>query len=176
MDKKSIAFGFLVGVLVTVGVCFFLLNKSRQIPSSIINDTRTATQSKGISMRIRIASIFVDDQGMALKFYTEKLGFMKKDDIPIGDFRWLTVVSPDAPEGMELLLEPNAHKAAKAFQKAIFEDSIPATILFVDDIQKEYERLKQLGVEFTTEPTKTGTVTIAVFDDTCGNLIQLVEQ
>jgi catechol 2,3-dioxygenase-like lactoylglutathione lyase family enzyme len=127
-------------------------------------------------MRIKIASIFVDDQDKALRFYTEKLGFIKKNDIPAGDFRWLTIVSADAPEGMELLLEPNAHKAAAAYQKAIFLDSIPATVLFVDDIQKEYERLKQLGIEFTTEPTKTGPVTIAVFNDTCGNLIQLVEQ
>ena len=127
-------------------------------------------------MWIKIASIFVDDQEKALTFYTEKLGLVKKDDIPTGEFRWLTVVAPDAKEGMELLLEPNVHKAAKAYQKAIFEDRIPATALFVDDIGKEYEQLKQIGVEFTTPPTKTGPVTIVVFDDTCGNLIQLVEQ
>ena len=98
------------------------------------------------------------------------------DDISAGDYRWLTIVSADAPEGMELLLEPNAHEAAAAYQKAIFSDSIPATLLFVVDIQKEYERLKQLGVAFITEPTKAGPVTIAVFNYTCGNLIQLVEQ
>ena len=127
-------------------------------------------------MRIKIASIFVDDQDKALEFYTEKIGFIKKNDIPVGDYKWLTLVSSDALDGMELLLEPNVHKAAKAYQKAIFSDNIPATTLFVDDIQKEYERLIELGVEFTTEPAKMGTARIAVFNDTCGNLIQLTEQ
>ena len=136
----------------------------------------TKTQLNGASVKIKIASILVDDQDKALKFYTEKIGLIKKDDVPVGEYKWLTLVSPDAPDGMELLLEPNAHKAAKDFQRAIFSDNIPATTLFVDDIQKEYERLKELGVEFTTEPTKMGTVKIAVFNDTCGNLIQLTEQ
>ena len=128
------------------------------------------------SMRIRIASIFVADQAKALTFYTETLGFQKKTDIPLGEHRWLTVVAPENAEGTELLLEPNVHPAAKTFQKAIFDDKIPATILFVDDMDGEFARLQGLGVEFTTKPTKMGEVTIAVFNDTCGNLIQLAQE
>jgi len=175
MDKKYII-GFLLGVFITIGIFFLLPDNSRIAQRSEISDTQTSKQLNRASMKIKIASIFVDNQEKALKFYTEKIGFIKKDDIPVGEYKWLTVVSPDAQDGMELLLEPNAHKAAKDFQKAIFSDNIPATILFVDDIQKEYERLKELGVEFTTVPTKMGTVTIAVFNDTCGNLIQLTAQ
>ena len=126
-------------------------------------------------MRIPFASILVDDQDKALAFYTEKLGLEKKADVPYGEYRWLTVVAPDARDGMELLLEPNAHAAAKAYQKALFEDNIPATVFFTDDIQTESELMKAKGVKFVKEPTKTDGVTIAVFDDTCGNLIQLVE-
>ncbi len=109
----------------------------------------------------------------ALKFYTEVLGFFKKTDIPAGEFRWLTVVSPEGPDDVELVLEPNAHPAAKAHQKAIFGDGIPATSFAVEDIQAEFERLKKLGVVFRSEPVKVGAVTIAVFEDTCGNLIQI---
>ena len=124
-------------------------------------------------MKIKLTSVLVDDQDKALKFYTEVLGFVKKTEIPVGEFKWLTVVSPEGPDDIELLLEPNNNPAAKTFQQAIFEQGIPATSFFVEDVQKEYERMKTLGVVFRTEPTPTGPVTIAVFDDTCGNLIQL---
>lgn len=126
-------------------------------------------------MKIKLSSIFVDNQDKALKFYTEILGFIKKNDIPLGEDRWLTVVSPEGPDDIELLLEPNSNPAARTYQKAIFEQGIPATAFAVDDIQKEHERMKNLGVVFRTEPTVTGPVTIAVFDDTCGNLIQIYQ-
>ena len=124
-------------------------------------------------MKIKLTSVLVDDQDKALKFYTEVLGFVKKRDIPAGEFKFLTVVSPEEPDGTELLLEPNENPAAKTFQKAIFEQGIPLAAFAVEDIQKEYERMKKLGVVFTMEPTKMGPVTQAVFDDTCGNLIQI---
>lgn len=127
-------------------------------------------------MKIKLSSIVVDEQDKALKFYTDILGFVKKTDFPVGEFRWLTVVSPQGPEDIELVLEPNAHPAAKTYQEAIYKDGIPATAFAVEDIQQEYERLKKLGVRFTMEPTKTGGPTIAVFDDTCGNLIQLYQE
>ncbi len=126
-------------------------------------------------MKIKLNSVLVDDQDKAFTFYTEVLGFVKKRDIPAGEFKWLTVVSPEEPGGTELLLEPNDNPAAKTFQKALFEQGIPLTSFAVQDIQKEYERLTRLGVVFSMEPTKMGPVTIAVFDDTCGNLIQLGE-
>jgi len=126
-------------------------------------------------MKIKLASVLVDDQAKALKFYTKILGFVKKRDLPAGEFRWLTVVSPDEPEGTELLLEPDENPAAKAFKKALFEQGIPLTAFAVDDIEKEYERMKKLGVRFTQKPTKMGSVTQAVFDDTCGNLIQIYQ-
>ena len=126
-------------------------------------------------MKIKLNSVFVDDQDKALKFYTEVLGFVKKHDIPVGEFKWLTVVSPEGPDDIELLLEPNDNPAAKTYQKAIFEQGIPSTSFAVEDIQKEYERMKNLGVVFSMKPTKTGEVTVAVFDDTCGNLIQLLQ-
>ncbi|TFJ91397.1 VOC family protein [Lentibacillus salicampi] len=124
-------------------------------------------------MRIKMTSVFVEDQDKALEFYTEVLGFQKKMDMPAGDFKWLTVVSPEEPDGVELLLEPNDNDTAKTYQKAIYEQGIPITSFVVDNIQAEYERLKQHGVEFTAEPTETGPVTFAIFDDTCGNLIQM---
>ena len=126
-------------------------------------------------MKIKLASVFVDDQDKALKFYTEILGFVKKRDVPAGKFRWLTVVSPEEPDGAELLLEPSDNPATKTFKKAIFEQGIPLTAFAVEDIQKEYERMKKLGVVFRMKPTKTGEATVAVFDDTCGNLIQLYQ-
>ncbi len=126
-------------------------------------------------MKITLTSVFVDDQDKALRFYTEVLGFIKKTDTPVGKYRWLTVVSPEGPSDVELLLEPNAHPAAKSYQEAIFADGICCTSFTVDDIQSECERLKKLGVVFSMEPTRTGSVTIAVFDDTCGNFIQLVQ-
>ena len=127
-------------------------------------------------MKINLTSVMVDDQDKALRFYTEVLGFVKKTDIPLGKFKWLTVVSPDAPDGVELVLEPNAHPAAQTFQKALFADGIPLTSFAVDDIQKEYQRMTNLGVAFRMKPTKTGPVTVAVFDDTCGNLIQIAQK
>ncbi len=126
-------------------------------------------------MKISYNGIFVDDQEKALKFYTEVLGFVKKEDIPVGEFRWLTVVSPDAQDGAELLLEPNDNPASEQFQKAIFEQGIPATMFGVEDLQKEYERLKGHGVQFVVEPTDYGSYSIASFRDTCGNLIQIVQ-
>ncbi len=124
-------------------------------------------------MRINITSVMVDDQDKALKFYTEVLGFIKKNDMPLGEYKWLTVLSPESDE-VELLLEPMEFTPAKTYQKALFDAGIPLTAFAVDDIDSEYNRLKNLGVIFKTLPTKMGTVTIAVFEDTCGNLIQLV--
>jgi predicted enzyme related to lactoylglutathione lyase len=126
-------------------------------------------------MKIKLTSVLVDDQDKALKFYTEVLGFIKKRDIPVGQFRFLTVVSPEAPDEVELLLEPNNNPAAKAYQKALYEAGIPLAAFAVEDIQQEYERLKKLGVVFKTKPTQMGQVIQAVFDDTCGNLIQLYQ-
>ena len=124
-------------------------------------------------MRINLTSVLVDDQEKALRFYTEVLGFREKHNIPIGEHRWLTVVSPDNPDGTELLLEPDEHPAAKPFKKALVADGIPYTSFAVDDVRAEYERLRALGVYFTQEPTEMGPVTTAVLDDTCGNLIQI---
>ncbi len=117
----------------------------------------------------------MDDQVKALKFYTEILGFVKKADITAYNYRWLTVVSPEEPDGTQLQLAPNTNPTAKTYQESNFKQGIPATMFFVDDIQKEYQRLKELGVKFTMAPTKTPGSTIAVLDDTCGNLIQLTQ-
>ncbi|MFE0105260.1 VOC family protein [Streptomyces sp. NPDC059009] len=126
-------------------------------------------------MKIYVTSVFVDDQEKALRFYTEKLGFEKKTDIPLGGpARWLTVVSPENPEGTELLLEPSGHPAVQPYKTALVEDGIPATSFAVDDVEGEFKRLRELGVEFTQEPLEMGGVTTAVLDDTCGNLIQIV--
>jgi len=127
-------------------------------------------------MRIHLSSVFVDDQDKALRFYTEVLGFIKKHDVPVGEFKWLTVVSPDDPDGTELLLEPDDHPAVKPYKEALVNDGIPATAFAVDDVQAEFERLSGLGVEFTQKPTAMGPVTTAVLDDTCGNLIQIAQQ
>jgi len=124
-------------------------------------------------MKIKLTSVFVDDQDKALKFYTESLGFVKKLEIPLGEFKWLTVVSPEEPDGVQLLLEPSDNPATQTFKKALVEQGIPLTTFFVDDIQSEYERLTGLGVKFTIPPTAMGPTTMAVFDDTCGNFIQL---
>jgi len=127
-------------------------------------------------MRIRLASIPVQDQDKALSFYTEKLGFVKKQDFPVGDARWLTVVSPEEPDGVELVLEPNGeYPAMKALKAALVADGIPITAFEVDDVQAEYERLRALGVEFPMPPTDMGTVMAAMLDDTCGNFIQLFQ-
>jgi predicted enzyme related to lactoylglutathione lyase len=125
-------------------------------------------------MKIITTGVFVNDQDKALQFYTEILGFVKKRDISAGQYRWLTVVSPDDQNGTELVLEPNDNPAAKTYQKAIFEQGIPAKQFGVSDVRAEHERLKELGVKFTMDPTKVmENVTIAIFDDTCGNLIQI---
>ena len=125
-------------------------------------------------MRIHLTSVLVDDQAQALRFYTEVLGFEKKTEIPMGEYSWLTVVSPEAPEGVELVLEPSAHPAVAPFKAALVRDGIPFTSFAVDDVAGEHERLVGLGVRFTQPPTEMGPVTTAVFDDTCGNLIQIV--
>ncbi len=124
-------------------------------------------------IRINVTSVLVDDQAKALAFYTEKLGFLKKTDEPAGAARWLTVVSPADPGGVELLLEPDGHPAVRPFKEALVADGIPFTQFAVDDVRAEFARLTGLGVEFTQEPTDLGPVVTAVFDDTCGNLIQL---
>ena len=125
-------------------------------------------------MKINLASIHVDDQDKALAFYTEKLGFLKKTVAPIGDdAKWVTVVSPDEPDGVELVLEPSDHPAVKPYRDALVADGIPFTSFAVDDVQAEFERLTALGVTFVQEPTVMGPVTTAVLDDTCGNLIQI---
>lgn len=126
-------------------------------------------------MRIKLTSIMVDQQDKALRFYTEILGFRKKHDIPVGEYRWITVVSPEGPDDLELALEPNANPAGKTFQGAMFNQGIPITAFEVSDIEGECARLKSHGVAFTQEPTPAGPVTIAVFSDTCGNLIQLYQ-
>jgi catechol 2,3-dioxygenase-like lactoylglutathione lyase family enzyme len=124
-------------------------------------------------MRINVTSVLVDDQDKAERFYTEVLGFSKKTEIPMGRHRWLTVVSPDDPEGVELSLEPDEHPAAKPFKQALVDDGIPFTSFAVEDVEREHERLSALGVSFTQPPVRMGSVTTAVFDDTCGNLIQI---
>jgi catechol 2,3-dioxygenase-like lactoylglutathione lyase family enzyme len=127
-------------------------------------------------MRIVLTSVYVDDQAKALAFYTDVLGFVKKKDIAFGKSRWLTVVSPDDPDSTELLLEPDGHPAAGPFKDALVNDGIPFTSFDVDDVHAEYERLTGLGVRFTQAPVEMGPVTMAVFDDTCGNLIQIAER
>ncbi|MCC8243237.1 VOC family protein [Saccharothrix luteola] len=126
-------------------------------------------------MRIHLSSVFVDDQAKALSFYTDVLGFVKKNDVPVGEDRWLTVVSPDDPDGTELLLEPSGHPAVQPYKDALVADGIPATAFAVDDVRAEYDRLRGLGVRFTQEPLEMGPVVTAVLDDTCGNLIQIAQ-
>ena len=126
-------------------------------------------------MKIKLVSLLVDDQDKALAFYTEVLGFVKKTEIPMGEFKWLTVVSPEGPDDIELALEPNAYPSAAVYQSALYEAGIPLNCFFVEDIHAEYVRLKDKGVEFKGPPAKEGTETVAMFDDTCGNLIQLCQ-
>ena len=124
-------------------------------------------------MKIKVTSIYVDDQEKALRFYTDVLGFVKKADVTQGQYRWLTVASPEEPDGVELQLAPNDNPAAKTYQQALFEQSQPAVMFFVDDAQREYDRMKAAGAEFTMPPTKVTGSTIAMVNDTCGNLIQI---
>ena len=126
-------------------------------------------------MRITMTSVLVDDQQKALRFYTEVLGFQKKTEVPLGEHSWLTVTSPEDPDGTELVLEPDAHPAAGPFKRALVEDGIPFTSFAVEDVVAEFERLRALGVHFTQEPVDMGPVTTAVLDDTCGNLIQIAQ-
>ncbi|MEU4979834.1 VOC family protein [Streptomyces sp. NPDC021969] len=128
-------------------------------------------------MKINLTSVFVDDQAHALRFYTETLGFLKKHDVPVGagEDRWLTVVSPEAPDGTELLLEPSGHPAVGPYRTALAQDGIPAASFAVDDVRAEHDRLRSLGVHFTQDPMEMGAVTTAVLDDTCGNLIQIMQ-
>ncbi|MGW5002882.1 VOC family protein [Streptomyces hydrogenans] len=126
-------------------------------------------------MRINLASVFVDDQERALRFYTEVLGFALKHDVPIGEDRWITVVSPEDPDGTELVLEPSGHPAVPPYKRALVADGIPATSFAVDDVHAEHTRLTALGVRFTQPPVDMGPVTTTVLDDTCGNLIQLAQ-
>ena len=127
-------------------------------------------------MKIVVTSVYVDDQEKALQFYTKRLGFVKKADIPFGEARWLTVVDPDDPDGTELLLEPTGHPAVIPFKRALVEDGIPFTSFAVEDVHAEYERLRSAGVHFTQPPVEMGPVTTAVLDDTCGNLIQIARK
>ena len=127
-------------------------------------------------MRIHLASVPVNDQQKALRFYTETLGFQLKHNIPLGEHAWITVVSEEAPEGTQLLLEPDAHPAVRPFKRALVEDGIPWTSFSVDDVEAEHERLLAKGVRFVQPPTDLGTVIVAVFDDSCGNLIQIAEE
>jgi catechol 2,3-dioxygenase-like lactoylglutathione lyase family enzyme len=124
-------------------------------------------------VRIHLTSVFVDDQEKALRFYTDVLGFVTKHDVPMGEHRWLTVVSPEDPDGTELLLEPSSHPAVQPYKTALVEDGIPAASFAVDDVHAEFGRLRELGVQFTQPPLEMGPVTAAVLDDTCGNLIQI---
>ena len=126
-------------------------------------------------MKVTVTSVMVDDQRKALKFYTETLGFQLKRNIPLGEANWLTVVSKEEPDGVELLLEPSSFEPAKIYRKALYEAGIPATVFSVADINQEYTRLTNLGVQFTMLPQQTGTAILAVFDDTCGNLIEIYQ-
>ena len=127
-------------------------------------------------MRIHLTGVFVDDQDKALRFYTETLGFKLKHNVPVGRFAWITVVSEEAPEGMELLLEPDEHPAVRPYKAALVKDGIPCASFAVDDVEAEHERLVAKGVRFVQPPTDAGTVMTAVFDDTCGNLIQITAE
>jgi predicted enzyme related to lactoylglutathione lyase len=126
-------------------------------------------------MKVKLTSVHVDDQEKALRFYTEVLEFVKKTDVSAGEYRWLTVVSPEEPDGAELLLEPNDNPAAKTYQQALFEQNIPAAMFYTDDVKADYERIEARGADFTMPPTEVTGSTIARVNDTCGNLIQLTQ-
>jgi DNA-binding transcriptional ArsR family regulator len=151
----------------------YKLHRFDPAPLRAITDRWPCTGPRGARMRINLTSVLVDDQAKALAFYTDLLGFVVKNDIPMGEHRWLTVVSPESPDGPELLLEPDAHPAARPFKAALVEDGIPFTSFAVDDVRAEHQRLMARGVVFTQPPTDMGPVTTAVFDDTCGNLVQI---
>jgi predicted enzyme related to lactoylglutathione lyase len=148
------------------------LNSDYSVSFIIFADTFTF---KIIYMKVRWTSVLVDDQKKALKFYTELLGFIKKTDVPMGEHSWLTVVSKEEPDGVEVVLEPMGFAPAKVYQKALKDGGIPLTMFHVDNVQSEFERLEKLGVKFSMKPTQMGPTTLAVFDDTCGNNIQLIQ-
>jgi catechol 2,3-dioxygenase-like lactoylglutathione lyase family enzyme len=141
-----------------------------------VDDLARQPAGRIADVRIAVTSVYVDDQDRALSFYTDVLGFVKKTDLPLGEARWLTVVSPDEPTGTELLLEPDGHPAVRPFKDQLLADGIPFTSFAVDDVRAEFERLRGLGLTFAQEPVETGEVTTAVFEDTCGNLIQIASR
>jgi len=161
-----------LAICVVALLCITVMLRAEDTP----RESGPENKSSGIRMKIVVTSVMVGDQNRALKFYTQTLGFVKKTDVPVGESRWLTVVSPEQPDGPELLLEPTGFPPAKTYQKALFEAGIPLTSFGVADVQAVYERLKTRGVVFRTSPTKMGPVTVAVFEDTCGNLIQLAQK
>jgi len=174
--KDSLIVNTLYSDLFEWKILFVALITGLLIGSSVVlAHPSVPAEAKG-TMKIKLTSVFVKDQMQALKFYTETLGFIKKKDFSVGEFRWLTVVSAEDPDGTELLLEPNANEAARTFQAAIFEQGIPAASFSVEEVEKEYARLLALGVKFTVKPLDVGTAIIAVFDDTCGNLIQIAQE
>jgi catechol 2,3-dioxygenase-like lactoylglutathione lyase family enzyme len=157
-----------------LGALILILACSVSSADDKTKDSEVRRESAGL--KIRIASLIVDDQDKAEKFYTEILGFEVKENVPVGEFRWLTVVSPDNRDGAELALEPNDNPASKTFQKAIFDQGIPATMLFVEDLQGTYEKLIELGVVFKVQPKDMGGTFAAIFNDTCGNLIMIAQE
>ena len=172
-----------IGVLENAG----LLQSARRGKYRVLSSTRAlddgpaatitpAEPARSANMRIIITSIFVDDQDKALKFYTEMLGFIKKHDVPLGSSRWLTVVSPDDQNGTELLLEPDEDSVFQNYKKALVEQGIPAAMFGINDIDDAYRRLSSLGVAFSMKPTQIGEIKVAIFDDTCGNFIQIMER
>ena len=161
--------------LIGVFLVFTLVLTMRTTRTAAEEPSRKTSKSS-TTINVVLTSVLVDDQAKALEFYTKKLGFVKKTDIPMGPARWLTVVSPDHPDGPEVLLEPMGFPPAKTYQKAVFDAGIPLTSFGVEDVAATHDRLKKLGVVFRTPPTKMGTATIAMFEDTCGNLIQIAQQ
>jgi len=164
--KRNRSFGRAWMVMMLVGMVAM---------GAVAAEKKEAKQMEKPKLKISLTSIIVTDQARALTFYTEVLGFVKKVDVPVGKYRWITVVAPDNPDGTQLVLEPNANEAARVFQAALKKQGIPATAFEVDDVKATYELLKGRGVAFTVTPTRMGDTTLAVFDDTCGNLIQIYE-
>jgi DNA-binding transcriptional ArsR family regulator len=164
------------GLVVTRRQGRYKYHTLNRAPLARIADRWTSPQPEEETMRITLTSVYVDDQDKALQFYTQVLGFVKKTEVPLGEHRWLTVVSPGEPDGVELVLEPADHPAVGPYRQALAADGIPATSFAVPDVHAEHARLAGLGVEFTQPPTEMGPVTTAVFDDTCGNLIQIAHQ
>jgi catechol 2,3-dioxygenase-like lactoylglutathione lyase family enzyme len=161
---------------IAVAGCLAIFAGAAALPAQDARTRTAGTRTSRIVLKIKLTSVMVDNQEKALKFYTGVLGFVKKRDMPAGKDRWLTVVSPEAPADVELLLEPIGFPPARTFQKALFDAGIPATSFAVNDVQKTYEGMVKLGVVFRVKPTKEGPTTVAVFDDTCGNLIQIFQE